>query len=137
MDKRDKYLRAKYGVSLDWYNQRLAEQDGGCWICGSKPVTRSLPVDHDHKYKRVKVLCTKFPDGGWYACADMPRHYMAEGSGDTKSQAVQSVRKDLKRLSVRGVICVGCNIGIRKFRDSPEFLEKAALYLRKHKGETQ
>lgn len=31
---------------------------------------------------------------------------------------------------IRGLLCTNCNIGIGKFKDSPEFLETAANYLR-------
>lgn len=32
---------------------------------------------------------------------------------------------------IRGVICNACNMGLGYFRDNPEFLEAAAVYLRK------
>lgn len=51
--------RAKQlGVSDDEYARMLAAQGGGCAICGAKPKTRRLHVDHDHKTGRVRgLLC--------------------------------------------------------------------------------
>lgn len=34
---------------------------------------------------------------------------------------------------VRGLLCVTCNHGLGKFRDSPELLKAAAAYIRKHR----
>lgn len=40
------------------YDQRLAEQGGGCAICGTPPKTRRLAVDHDHKTGAIRgLLC--------------------------------------------------------------------------------
>lgn len=47
--KRDKYLKAKYGITDAEY-KRLARHCGSaCWICGKKPKPgKNLAVDHDH-----------------------------------------------------------------------------------------
>jgi hypothetical protein len=34
---------------------------------------------------------------------------------------------------VRALLCDGCNVGIGRFKDNPDLVEKAAFYLRKHK----
>lgn len=54
-----KPTRAKgLGVDADRYNAMLADQGGGCAICGAEPKTRRLHVDHDHKTGRVRgLLC--------------------------------------------------------------------------------
>ena len=51
--------RAKQlGVNDEDYARRLAEQGGGCAICGNTPKTRRLHVDHDHGDGRVRgLLC--------------------------------------------------------------------------------
>lgn len=59
-EKRDKYLREKYGISLAIYRQMLALGGGACWLCRRKPkaTSRPLNVDHDHKTGRVRgLLC--------------------------------------------------------------------------------
>lgn len=40
------------------YLRLLADQGGGCAICGATPKTRRLHTDHDHKTGRVRgLLC--------------------------------------------------------------------------------
>jgi hypothetical protein len=51
-------------------------------------------------------------------------------TGLTKSEAVQKVRQRLKRLSVRGVLCMKCNRGLELYRDDPALLLNAAEYLK-------
>ncbi len=45
-------------VTDEEYAERLELQHGGCAICGAKPKTRRLHVDHDHRTMRVRgLLC--------------------------------------------------------------------------------
>lgn len=48
---REKQLRTKYRLSLEEYDRLLAEQGGGCGMCGSDNAGRwrNFHVDHDHK----------------------------------------------------------------------------------------
>jgi recombination endonuclease VII len=59
MPTKRKPTRAKQlGVSDDEYARLLEAQGGGCAICGAKPKTRRLHVDHDHKTGKVRgLLC--------------------------------------------------------------------------------
>lgn len=65
-------LRKKFGITLDEYNDMLAEQGGVCAICGNPPVIANyrktrrqgrqtvprLVVDHDHVTRKVRgLLC--------------------------------------------------------------------------------
>ena len=44
--------------AAELYERLLAEQGGVCAICGAKPKTRRLHIDHDHGTKRVRgLLC--------------------------------------------------------------------------------
>lgn len=64
-ERRDVLLRRKYGIGADDYDLLLAEQGGGCALCGVKPedLTKGrwqtfLHVDHDHESGRVRgLLC--------------------------------------------------------------------------------
>lgn len=134
--KRDKYLQKKYGVTLDWYNQKLTEQGGGCAICGSKPITRSLPVDHVHDAKKklkISYEVYKAKPNWWNVAWSLGCMDYLSTNFKSRSEAVKAVKDFIKARSARGVICFGCNTGIRKFRDKPELLEAAAAYLRKYK----
>lgn len=63
----------KYGVTLDWFEAKLAEQDGRCVICGAMPdpngikAAARLHVDHDHETGAVRdLLCTRCNQGLGY-----------------------------------------------------------------------
>lgn len=57
--ERDRYLRRKYGITLEEYDAMLAAQDGVCAICRRPPTEGvSLHVDHDHENgARRGLLC--------------------------------------------------------------------------------
>lgn len=61
----DSDLRKNYGVTLDWYNQKLEEQNGVCAICKEPETTVingktiSLSVDHCHKTGDARGLLCK------------------------------------------------------------------------------
>lgn len=50
-----------------------------------------------------------------------------------KSPASICVDHDHETGKLRALLCIACNTGLGHFYDSPERLEKAALYLRYHK----
>lgn len=53
-----KAVEKKYGIDPDVYEGLLAWQDGRCYICGNKPRTKRLAVDHDHRTGAVRgLLC--------------------------------------------------------------------------------
>jgi hypothetical protein len=52
------HLRNNFGLTLEDYDRMLAEQDGGCGICGDPPGKTALHVDHDHETGVVRgLLC--------------------------------------------------------------------------------
>ena len=56
------FLKTKYGISLDEYNEKFQEQNGCCAICGRHQSTliKTLGVDHDHISKEIRsLLCQK------------------------------------------------------------------------------
>ncbi|MCZ2109389.1 MAG: endonuclease VII domain-containing protein [Dehalococcoidia bacterium] len=53
--KQDYWLRKRYGISLDTYEEMAADQQGRCLICDR---VRKLVVDHDHITGAVRgLLC--------------------------------------------------------------------------------
>lgn len=59
--RRRDYLRLKFKMTLEEYNEKLNEQNGVCAICRQKCFKR-LSVDHDHvccPYGRNKKSCGK------------------------------------------------------------------------------
>lgn len=58
--KRDRRLLRSYGLTLEQYETMLAEQKGGCAICGGTNQSgRALAVDHDHNCCPAKQSCGK------------------------------------------------------------------------------
>ncbi len=57
--ERDGYLRRKFGINAETYDEMLAGQDGVCAICRRPPRDDiSLHVDHEHGTGRVRgLLC--------------------------------------------------------------------------------
>lgn len=59
--KRDAYYKNKYGISLQEHNEKLAQQNNVCAICGVKLLTHGQHphLDHDHKTGKLRAfLCT-------------------------------------------------------------------------------
>ena len=57
LSDRKSYLKRMFGMTPDEYEAMLAEQGGGCAICGRPPSERiSLHVDHDHNTGRIRAL---------------------------------------------------------------------------------
>jgi hypothetical protein len=126
----DKRLRRTYGITLEEYNQRLAEQGGGCAICRHPPGKCRLSVDHDHKIARTKIRAY-LEIGKSYWVADAIPYIMPVGGHKSKKEAVTYVKNKLRRRSVRGILCWRCNSGLQKYSDRPERFEAAAQYLKK------
>jgi hypothetical protein len=66
-------LKRVYGVTIDWYEAALAEQQGRCAICGTEPdasgvrAAARLHVDHDHVTGTARsLLCNRCNQGIGY-----------------------------------------------------------------------
>lgn len=142
MDKeqrRDIQLRRKYGITAAEYDQLFANQGGGCRICHRPPKKLPLSVDHDHNFKRVKIKLTRVamppvvgypPSYQWEAKATYRSHDFSAHAFN-RYEAHRDVRAQLKRASVRGLLCWLCNTGLRKFGHNIVRLTDAGLYLRR------
>jgi len=59
-------LRIKFGITLDQYNEMLANQCGVCAICKQTCGTgKSLAVDHCHKTKKIRGLLCQYCNTGF------------------------------------------------------------------------
>lgn len=59
--RRASHILRRYGVTEEWYDDQLARQGGGCWICGATESGNGKPrlsIDHDHETGLVRgLLC--------------------------------------------------------------------------------
>lgn len=129
-EKRDKYYKKTYGISLWAYNLMLEAQGGVCAICKNPPKTRRLAVDHCHRWRYVKIRTEKREDGWWWATT----YYVGNLTvpGKTRNKAIQAARSIMQTRSVRGLLCPFCNTGLRKFTHDPDRLGAAKEYLFRH-----
>jgi hypothetical protein len=78
----DSRLQREYGITLADYNRILAEQGGGCGICGvrearSKGRGSRLHVDHDHVNRQVRGLLCDTCNRGIGQLGDDPKRVRA------------------------------------------------------------
>ena len=60
--RRDRRLRHEHGMTIDEYDEMLAAQDGGCAICGDRPLhRRSMRIDQRADAVRG-ILCVRCDD---------------------------------------------------------------------------
>lgn len=62
----DQELRKRYGITLEWYREKLSKQGNVCAICKESEVAVirgkviAMPVDHDHTTGKPRgLLCTR------------------------------------------------------------------------------
>ena len=55
---RNNKLVKNFGITIEQYEQMLADQNGECAICGGTDKKKSLAVDHDHETGKIRgLLC--------------------------------------------------------------------------------
>lgn len=99
------FMKWKYGITQEQFDELLRLQNGCCAICGV--------------------------DGA--KCRRPGRVSRVEGAvrGENFSRGLV-VDHDHKTNVVRGLLCAGCNRGMGMFNDDPVKLSAAAEYLRAH-----
>jgi hypothetical protein len=138
---KDSYLLRKYGIDNKDKSLMAAQQKHACKICRNThtKATKYKPshpilfhVDHDHAVEKIKVIARKISTGLWHAetvaTAKYPRLYFYHNA-KLKKDAVALVRHDLRRASVRALLCWFCNGLLGKGRDNPEVFTAAGKYL--------
>jgi hypothetical protein len=97
----DAHLKRTYGITVADFNRMLAEQGGGCGICGtrvggSKNQGVRLHVDHDHETGEARgLLCGTCNRGIGQLGDDLERvlaavRYLQRGREKTKKKASES-----------------------------------------------
>lgn len=56
------------------------------------------------------------------------------GSKDPRGRASFAVDHDHNTGTIRGLLCIPCNLGIGNLNDDPKVLQKAARYIKFHKA---
>lgn len=63
IDKRRVRSLAGYGVTVAWYDSKVAEQNGVCEICKKPPTDKKFSIDHNHAccstQKRACARCRR------------------------------------------------------------------------------
>lgn len=58
--KKESHVRQRYGVTLEWFNEKLAQQNGKCALCDEPPTHNRLHIDHDHRTGALRdLLCNR------------------------------------------------------------------------------
>lgn len=136
--KLNKYYLKKFGWTSTEVDALFASQGSVCKICGRPPGVRRLNLDHDHAFDKIKLWIERLRDWNWAAFLN-PTDASCIAIGDTKKQARENGRRELRRRSVRGGLCLRCNKGIQMFEDSKaplspeERFDNAAKYFRDFK----
>lgn len=79
---RNYHIKKTYGITPEQYASMLAEQNGGCAICGRGPngtnhVERDLLIDHDHETGAVRGLLCNNCNAGMGIIGDTAEHLEA------------------------------------------------------------
>lgn len=76
---RSHHLKNKYGITQKEYDAKLADQNGGCGVCGRirREGTRAYAVDHRHDTGEVRGIvcmqCNRWLIGCLEKCHKNPR----------------------------------------------------------------
>ena len=109
--KRDRYLRQRYGISLERFEAILESQGGVCAICGEAQEHKrsGRPYLHAQSAKPVESVT-----GRW--CVDHDHEHCGPDKGCAEC--------------VRGVLCTKCNTAIGSL-GTVENMQAAINYLRR------
>jgi len=111
--------------SRKWHRENLEK---------SKLYARSRQKKEPERRRRyrygvteVEIVILRIAQLGCCAVCDLE---MTRGNG----KSAEHVDHDHVTGKVRALLCNGCNRALGFFKDDPDILERAAQYLRKHRG---
>ena len=132
MTTSNSYLLRQYGITLAERDAIVAEQGGKCAACERVfDGTVRMEVDHDHNIARQKLFIERLPDWN-YAAFLNKTDASCIAIGTTRKEARRNGQRELRRRSVRGVLCggryAGCNRKIGRIDKIP-WLQAVTQYL--------
>jgi hypothetical protein len=97
-----------------------------CLVCTAAITKAYVEKNHDLVYaKKYKTSQAKIT-------ALLKREVCDICGAPGSSKKRNSIDHDHETAQVRGLLCDSCNLGLGKFKDSPELLQRAIQYLEKH-----
>lgn len=142
-EKNSEYMRAYYQANKDGWNKRTPEQRAKYNATrreryASDPELRRQLREWNREYaKSGRKRNTRIKREFGITAEEYAAQLEKQGGGCAICNRRGADRR-LHRLhidhchqtgAVRGLLCSGCNIGIGKFRDDPDLLARAALYV--------
>lgn len=95
---------------------------------------RKRTLNYNHGISVEEYQAMHDAQNGVCAICGKPETKMARGKVlPLAVDHCHKTRRGGKGKGIRSLLCQACNIGLGKFDDDPELLEKAAAYLRHHK----
>jgi hypothetical protein len=134
-----KCLKCAEVKTVDQFYYRGGRPRSYCKVCSAdiaKEWRAAYPEKSDEVKRRSRLKHTYGVDVEWYegmfheqggVCA------ICGGNGVYKGQTNLCIDHNHDTGAVRGLLCNDCNVGLARFKDSPEIARKAAEYLETHK----
>lgn len=76
LKKKASYVKSRFGLSLQEYNERLATQNNQCAICKTSKPKGGWALDHDHKTGSIRKFLCNICNRGLGYFNDNPEHLM-------------------------------------------------------------
>lgn len=135
--------KCKQELPLVCFNKHCRTKDGlrtRCKSCESEDAKnrRKQELDKDYLGTRLKEQASNLKRmfgisiDYWKQKADAQDNKCAICNKECITGKRLAVDHDHETGAIRDLLCSNCNQGLGKFQDSPQLLDKAAEYLRKH-----
>jgi hypothetical protein len=124
--------RCKRKKSALEFSRNRTTKRGYQWTC--KSCRRGIPENPERTRRYGLKRKYGLSEDQYIALLDSQEGRCALcGSTDPGWKKSWLVDHDHETNKTRAILCVSCNTGLGKFKDSPQLLRKAALYIEWHK----